>query len=362
MERSFEKFLKEKKITRRAFLKGILIILAGLVFSDFERSNFIKWMTYLFKSFLDFKIKELEGERLKFEEIGVNSPFIYLRDEKDWEKYVEQLEILKNKLEIQKFRIRIFISDEFEEGLGQYKQEVLEKIFKFYNFLKNKGVNFVLEIDLIDCYPIGNSLKFNPVYGSAIPTSPYNPQQNIEGYSQFFVNQEIKKYVINRMKNILEFLKEKFGNEELIISIANEPEPPSKNYEEKRIILTQWYFEIWGEIKDMIPSNWKVVAGVKNPFLLTDEFYQISGITPTLHLYPFDFSPEEIEDIFKKYPNVYLQELGFPYQIFGINLIFNLDSVILKALLKRYENLPISLWKLDFYEDGYRIPFLTNSG
>ena len=353
-ERHLIEVLKETILTRREFLKLLFLLLGGTMFFNKEVLNFLEWLNYFIYKSAKNVIKK---ENLQFEELGINSPFIYLRSEKEWEEYVDILKKLKEMFKIERFRIRLFISDDFEKGLGEYNQEILEKILNFYNFLKQKNIDFVLEIDLIDCYSIGNSLKPNLVYGTNPPTSSYNPTKDLEGYRQFFINDELKERFISRAKAILSFLKQHFEDKELIISIANEPEPPVENLEKKRRILNEWYQFVLNNIKGILSDKWKLVAGVKNPDFLSPDIYN-QGITPTLHLYPFEFSPSTLESWLKKYPNIYIQELGVPYRIF--NLHNPLERQIAEALIEAVKGNPISLWKLDFYEDGFRIPFIEN--
>jgi hypothetical protein len=342
--KNFIESFKEKKLTRREFL-NLLVIVGALAFIEIHTtmSKFKEWLYLIIKEF--FK----ENKDLKFKELGINSPFIYLKEEK-WEEYFNLLLEIQKIFNVESFRIRIFISDDFERNLGEYNFEVLEKIFKFYNFLKEKGVNFVLEIDLIDCYSIGNSLKYNPIYGSHPPSSPYNTSKDLNGYKNFFTDERLKGFFIKRVEEILKYLREKFGNENLIISIANEPEPPySEN--EKRQILNLWYDFVLENIKNLLSPNWKIVSGLKDPRYLSKEFYERTGVMPTLHLYPFEFSPSEIEGIIKEFGKVYIQELGVPYRIF--NFSNPLEKVLWKALLRWLNNQEISVWKIDFYEDGF---------
>lgn len=345
--------LKETRLTRREFLKLLFLMLGGIIFFNKEVLNFLEWLNYFI---YESAKKVIKKENLQFKELGINSPFIYLKSE-EWEKYVGLLKKLKEMFKIEKFRIRLFISDDFEKNLGEYNQEVLKSILNFYNFLKKNNIDFILEIDLIDCYSIGNSLKPNLVYGTSPITSPYNLTKDLKGYYQFFVNDELRKKFISRARTILSFLKQYFENEELIISIANEPEPPVENLEEKRKILTEWYQFVLDNIKDLLSEKWKLVAGVKNPDFLSQDIYN-QGIIPTLHLYPFEFSPSTLESWLKKYPNIYIQELGTPYKI--LNLPNPFEKQIMESLMEAVKNNPVSLWKLDFYEDGFQIPFLDN--
>ncbi len=345
--KNFIESFKEKKLTRREFLKllGIITVLSFVEIHPTMR-KFKEWFYLIVKEF--FK----ENKDLKFKELGINSPFVYLKEEK-WEEYYNILLKIQRFFSVERFRIRIFISDDFEKNLGEYNFEVLEKVFKFYNFLKNKGLNFTLEIDLIDCYTIGNSLKYNPIYGSHSPSSPYNPSKDLNGYKIFFTDETLKRFFIERVKKILGYLKEKLGNEDLIISIANEPEPPYQDSERKQI-LSLWYTFVLENIRNLLSPKWEIVSGLKNPRYLSKEFYEKTGIIPTLHLYPFEFLPSEIEEIIKEFEKVYIQELGVPYRIF--NLRNPLEKILWITLLRWLRNKKVSVWKIDFYDDGFNFP------
>jgi hypothetical protein len=80
--KNFIESFKEKKLTRREFL-NLLVIVGALAFIEIHTtmSKFKEWLYLIVKEF--FK----ENKDLKFKELGINSPFIYLKEEK-WEEYL----------------------------------------------------------------------------------------------------------------------------------------------------------------------------------------------------------------------------------------------------------------------------------
>jgi hypothetical protein len=110
--------LKEKKLTRREFLK-LLAIIGALSFIEIHptMSKFKEWLYLIVKEF--FK----ENKDIKFKELGINSLFIYLKEEK-WEEYFNLLLEIQKIFNVESFRIMI-LKEIWENTVSKFWKKFL---------------------------------------------------------------------------------------------------------------------------------------------------------------------------------------------------------------------------------------------
>lgn len=366
-----EKEKVQRGISRRKFLIGGTFLGAGFLASGWGMERIAR----NFSPSLDLeKLKDfavLPPDRpapYELTGINLNSPFLWR--EVDSPEKIERA--IQNANQFGARTIRIFINDEFEPELGNYRLEVLEKIEKL-------AQRFPLQVDLFDAYHLLHANKFNVVHGSSSLSSPYLMPKKEKSLMQrqldFFTDETIQEVFLRRVKAILEHLNH--VPQIVAWSVANELVPPAGSKKEARKILTNWYEKVVSAIRQ-IDKERPIVSGVADPGLLDEERLIRCGLSAnSIHLYP-DFLGTP-ENNLKFYQNQYqkalpliCQEIGFPSRLLGISFSFAYDELFSAFLSHHLSSFievnegrrwvkpkvtTIGLWRLSFEGDHHRDGF-----
>ena len=272
--------------------------------------------------------------------------------------------------------IRVFIGDSF----GPVELEKIRRLAEKYP----------LHIDLFDTFRMLHAAKPSLVLTPQKLDSSYlmgaETDEDIrERQLAFFTDPEIRMNFINRVKTIVQNLRDAAGIK--VWSVANEPEPPIEDWEEKRKILTDWYVEVIKAIREEDHKR-PIVSGVADPTLLDEERLKEVGLTAnTIHLYP-GFGSSSVDAVSHRYMNehmrvlpLFCQEIGYyhrvnlqlPARAFSIPLPLHdqrLSSFLHGTALRFAQvdtrnqtlKLPftgIGLWQLDYdnpyHKDGFEV-------
>jgi len=329
------------RVTRREFFLIAIALLTTSLFSclDLRNSNDNVSLFNL------EKIKNLNvilPERLPPNEligINLNAPFLW-REVNSPEKIKKAIE---NAYQFKARTIRVFINDDFEPKLGEYRYEVLEKIGRL-------AQEYPLQVDLFDAFSLFHSNKLNLVYGSFPLSSPYLGVD-------FFADKSLEIF-LKRVRRIISYLNHVPGI--VAWSVANELEVPHTEKEKAREILTGWYEEVIKTIRSLDPKR-PILSGVADPTLLDEERLKACGLTAnTIHLYPNPFKnllKSYYQPKHKKILPLICQEIGFPSRVLGVSFDFFYDK-----LLSRYlTNNLLSFFKID-EKKGLITPEITSIG
>ncbi len=307
-----------------------------------------------------FEIKKPRDYPEELKGILINSPYLHLYDEEEQDLYLNKAKSLGAS------RVRVFLDDAYEPKIGEYRGEVLERVLKLSQKATTKGL--AIEVDLFDCFTLGNSLINNFSYPTpvSLPTSPYNKTRDKLGYFKFFVDEDLKDAFKFRVKDVVSKLK---GTSVNIVSCANEANPAlwSLPENEAKDVLTKWYQEVVEVIRVENPDL-IVLTGLAEPWSVDSK--KIPGISAnTLHAYPFSTNLKRLESFNENIPLV-CQETGFPYRFllripsevrnylslsFARKLILSLMLVDEGKKEIHPKVLSIGIWKLGKHDDGFNV-------
>lgn len=352
-----EKEKVQRGLSRREFLIGGAFLGASFLASKWGvekvAQNFSP--TFDLERLKDFTI--LPPERPAPSELtGINLNVPFLWREVDSPEKIERA--IENAQQFDARTIRVFINDEFEPELGDYRFEVLEKIEKL-------AQKFPLQVDLFDAFSLLRANKFNPVYGSSLLSSPYL-------VADFFTDKPIREIFLERVRKIVSQLNH--VPKIVAWSVANELKPSARTKEEARKVLTDWYEEVIKTIRHLDPKR-PILSGVADPTLLDEERLKACGLTAnTIHFYP-----DPTENAFRFYQTNYkkvlpliCQEIGFPSKIFGFSFSFAHDELFSRFLSYCFSQFieinekekwlrpnltSIGLWRLSFEGDPHQDGF-----
>lgn len=360
-----EKEKVQRGINRREFLIGGAFWGVGLLASSWglERITNNLSPSLNLEKFHNFTVLPPENPLpSELSGIHLNSPFLW--------KCVDSPEILetaiRNAHQFDARTIRIFINDEFEPNLGDYRPEVLEKIEKL-------AQKFPLQVDLFDAYPLLHAHKFNVIYGPSSLSSPYlmakEEKSLVQRQLDFFTDKTIGEIFLRRTRKIIERLNHTPGI--VAWSVANELVPPVKSKKEAQKLLSDWYEKVVITIRQLDKKR-PIISGVADPNLLDEKRLKKCGLTAnTLHLYPFSGDIENVLQNQEVLPLV-CQEIGFPHEFLGFSFSLVYDELFSRflshALFRSIEVnekerwirpkvTGVGLWRLSSPGDGHQDGF-----
>lgn len=333
----------EREVPRRDFLKllgiGTAAISGGVIWEETKKVQERKAASF---------VHELETHRIVYPQndipenlrgFYVNMVYTYLADPTTWKTYIDEAKTLHTN------RARLFVGDEFEPVLGLYNFTVIDKAASFIKQLKQEGMG--VEIDIFDCFTLGNGALHNGVSSPSFRFSPYNTSRNQAGYREFFTDPILISIYKRRLKTLIRSLHERDISDVSSWSVANEPDPRLIGTEGKTI-LTDWYKQVTPVIRKEVGYS-SILSGVARP---SDIFYNsILGLTGnTSHVY----TDQDLQDLSLHLSQtndpVVIQEFGVTNRIFGISkkilglydyLDLRFTADMLAVTMKKKENFNI---------------------
>jgi len=292
-----------------------------------------------------------------------NAPTLYQKPDQ-WERAFEKAKELGVR------RLRIFLNDAFEPEIGKYNDDLLLLIARFSRQWSDFQEGAGIELDLFDCFSLGNQLLWNGVYETQLKPSPYNPSLTYPGYRDFFEKKKLREAFINRVVYALTKLVNELGVRNLAaISVANEPNLRLIGGETKEnvALLTDWYKEILPVISEIAPGI-PILPGVAEPWFIN--FRELPWLCAnTFHAYPFGIDLERLSQYVRGEIPLVCQEIGFPSRFLGITIPENkkdmwmarfINHVVVSTTIQTPQKTilycgSIGVWKIEDYDDGFEI-------
>lgn len=244
--------------------------------------------------------------------------------------------------------VRVIINYKSEPGLGVYDFRVLKKIKRLASLVP-------LQVDLFDGFDF-RSDYFNPVYGRAMPRSPYlaspDGKSRAEMLRVFFTDPRLRGHFVNRIQTIVDYFKDEPNI--TAWSVANELSPPPGIPQKRgRELLNGLYEQAIWAIRE-VDKQRTIVSGVADPTILDERRLKAAGLDAnTIHLYGNPLPKYE------QYLPLFGQEIGSPRRLFGVtvsdDLYDTLLSYSLSGILPYFTGLV--LWRLSFAGDPHRDGF-----
>lgn len=346
------------QLTRREFIVVSALVLSGIT----NKENINKLMVYL-REGLTPDLSILEGTYKEQNFLGdfsegsmVNSFRLHVRSDDEIKKQVDTTKFFGGKL------IRIFIDDLFEQKLGHYQMEILDKVDHAARLVWEYSEESIgLEVVLRDTY---HHQHTKGELTSPYIIRPYNPNNLVEVHqaqADLYYDDKLRQYSQERKIKIFTRLRNTPGI--LAFGIANEAEMPGGVTQYPVEDFTDWMVsEVYFARQH---TDLPLLLGERRPWFVDESALEkYTRVINTLHYYLYD--PDNPLPRFQEYLKtkrlmVVTEETGLERvsvvgPLYDIILPWMVEDIVKHSVIeiqgrKVLLNPLIGLWHIDPHHD-----------
>lgn len=291
---------REHRFSRRLFVQGVLA--AGTAVGLAQACTFAEQ----FRSGINWReirrLKQSPNSAMPPEHTGISftDPFGWDTDEPGYTEDIAQVAV-----DLGARSIRLFAdapNKPFEPSPGVYRDDTLEKIIAYSNAVydASNGQTGTV-VSAIDGFRLFHRQARNPVWGTEclegpipLPVGLKQGQRN-DVYGQpevdasippaqaFFQDESIREIFKNRIRHMVRTLKDTPSI--IAWDLGNELSVPVLSENRAQIVLTRFYDEMIGTVREIDHDRW-IFLGVAKPWDIDDQmFSHWARVGNTLHMY-----------------------------------------------------------------------------